>query len=113
MHAFGASRIVDRDGVQTAGTTLEERVFDLEPALRASAGFDPKPRIQRERVGVVGAGVMFHIRIWERIPPTRNAPTHVPNHTIIASFVPRSLSMTISDAMHGTKSVIVTNATTI
>lgn len=113
MDTFGASRVVDRDGVQTAGTPFEERVFDLKPALRAGARFNLQPRFQGERVRIVRADILIHIRIWERRPPTRNAPTHVPNHTIIASFVPRSLSMTMSDAMQGTKSVIVTSATTI
>ncbi len=53
-----------------------------------------------------------YIRICESIPPMRNAPIQVPVQISMASFNPRSFSITIKEAMHGTKSVMVTRDTT-
>lgn len=50
---------------------------------------------------------------WETIPPTPKAATHVPIQMMNPSFSPRSFIMTIREAMHGTKSVIVMRATVI
>lgn len=60
-----------------------------------------------------GRAIMDYIRICESIPPMRNAPNQVPDQISSESFNPRSLSMTINDAMQGTNSVMVTRATTI
>jgi hypothetical protein len=113
MDTTGAAGIFHRHRVRTARTSFQKGIGNLEPATVASPGLGLKARLKRQDVTVMRFRFSFHIRICDRIPPTRNAPTHVPNHTIMASFVPRSLSMTMSDAMQGTNNVIVTSDTTI
>lgn len=110
VHARRTTGIFNRHGVETPRAPFEEWIRNDKPALTASTCFGLKARLKTQCIGI---DIGFHIRICERIPPTRNAPTHVPNQTIMASFAPRSLSITINDAMQGTNRVIVTSATTI
>lgn len=110
MDALRAAGVVHRHERQTSWTTLAEWVRDLVATGRADAQFGTQPCVK----GQIGLGLRHgQIRICDSNPPTKNAPTHVANQTIVASFVPRSLSITMNDAMHGTNSVIVTSATTI
>ena len=101
MDARAASGIHHRHHGKASRASLEERVVDRIAALRASPRFRPQFLFQGD-----------HNRIWESTPPTRNATTHVPVHTIDASFRPRSFNMTINEAMQGVNRVIVTRATT-
>jgi|GEM_PF-5309378 len=110
VHAGRTPGIFDRHRVEAPRAAFEKRIRDDKPALTAGTCFGLKTRLERQRIRV---DIGFHIRICERIPPTRKAPTHVPNQTIMASFAPRSLSITISEAMQGTNNVMVTSATTI
>ena len=109
MHALRTAGIVHRHRCKAARAALNKRITDLEFAAGTCAGFSAELCIKRQPCGFQG----FHKRICDSVPPTRNAPTHVPNHTIMASFVPRSFSITIREAIQGTNSVIVTRATTI
>lgn len=110
VNALRAAGIVHRHDRQTSRTTFAERIGDLVPTGRTDAQLGSEPGIQ----GQIGIGFLHgQIRICDSSPPTRKAPTHVTSQMMVASFVPRSFSMTMSEAMQGTNSVIVTKATTI
>ena len=102
VYALAAPRIDDGHDSQTPWAPLAERVIDDVVALRACASLRAELLCQRH-----------HINICASRPPTRNAVTHVPVHTSVASFSPRSFSITISDAMQGVKRVMVTSDTMI
>ncbi len=89
-------------GGETAGTTFGEWTLCLVAAVGADPSFRTQLLLKRD-----------HMSICDRSPPIKNAATHVPSHTIDASFTPRSFNITIRDAMQGVKRVIVTRATTI
>lgn len=109
MHALRTAGIIHRHVREAARAAFVERIGEFELTTGTGADFGAELCLKRQPSEFRG----IHSRICESVPPTRNAPIQVPNHTIIASFVPRSFSITIREAMHGTKSVIVTSATTI
>jgi len=123
VDASCARRLAHGKGREASGASLDEGIGDFHPALRADADF-PAPlfieRYRRLRGGrrmdaFFGREIVGHrrqISICEMMPPMRNAPIHVLNQITSASLNPRSFSMTMSDAMHGTNRVIVTSATT-
>jgi len=101
VHAGAASDVNDRDIAQTARTSLKEWIVDNVLTFRTNSNLAAEPLLESN-----------HISICDNTPPTKNATTHVPVQTNNASFHPRSLSMTINEAMQGVKRVIVTSATT-
>jgi hypothetical protein len=110
MNAGAASRVMDRNAREASRAALNERICQHEMALRAFPTF-PGALLRERRIRTMG-GRAVHGKMWARIPPMRKAPTHVPIQTTVASFAPRSFSMTMREATQGTKSVIVTSATT-
>jgi hypothetical protein len=101
VHAGAAANVDNGDRAQATGTPFQKRVVDVVVAFGAEPGFALEPFLKSR-----------HISICDSTPPTKNATTQVPVQTRSASFHPRSFSITIREAMHGVKSVIVTSATT-
>jgi len=101
VHTGAAADINNRHFAQTTRAPLKEWIVDKVLTFRTKSSFGAEPFLKSN-----------HISICDNTPPTKNATTHVPVQTSDASFHPRSLSMTINEAMHGVKSVIVTSATT-
>lgn len=142
MDARTAASLFHRNRCKTARTTRNERISDFHPALRTIANFELLLLFTCSRhtlkfqisnckwhtnsimkmiwISIVMICLSFeygcvrfhYMSICETIPPMTNAPTHVLNQIMSASFTPRSFSITINDATQGTKSVIVTSATT-
>ena len=102
MNAASAAGIEHWYTCQTSGTSFNKRILDGIMALRTNTNLRAELFFQAD-----------HRSTCESSPPTRKATTHVPAHTVNASRQPRSFIITINEAMHGVKSVIVTSATTI
>lgn len=101
VHTSAATDVHNRHFTQTTGTSPKEWIVDTVLTFGTESSLAAELFLKTH-----------HMSICDNTPPTKKATTHVPVQTIRASFQPRSLSMTINEAMQGVKSVIVTSATT-
>jgi len=101
VHAASAAGVGYRYDRQAAGAPCGERILDGIAALRTDANLRAELFFQA-----------YHRSACESTPPTKKATIHVPAQTRKASRPPRSLSITMKEAMHGVKSVMVTSDTT-
>jgi len=102
-----AVEVESREFMEAARTPLDERVGYTKVTLRTCANL---------LFSLLLEGSDFH-RVHkttcETSPPTAKATTHVPAQITSPSFHPLSFIITITDAMHGTNSVMTINAIVI